>query len=333
MPELPEVETMRADLEPDLLARGVRSIRVLRPSVAAPHGAASLAAATGMPIGWVGRRGKTLLLAPTPALAPGGRPLALPEPGALLGRPLGGAPLNPIAADGALLVRPSESPDRRVLAWAPRMTGSPRVVPADTPDHPHDRATIELSDGASLRLRDSRTFARLVLLRHEPDGRLVAPDGSEPLGRLGPEATEEVDGAWLAERFRSRAFRAMPLKGALLDQRLIAGIGNIYADELCWLAGLDPARPCGDLTEAEAARLARFVAPLIREAVAARGSRIRTYAPPGGAPAMQTRLRAYGRAGTPCDRDSTLLVARRIAGRTTSACPACQPGWPPEPLR
>ena len=280
MPELPEVETMRRDLEPDLWDRRIQGIRVLRSSVTGVAGAAALTPAIGMVISKVGRRAKTLIF---------------------------------------------ESADGRALAYAPLMTGQPSMAPTGAPVHPHDRAIIDLDDGESLRLRDMRGFARLSFLRRDAQGVFRDISSEDPFAHLGPEATEPIDPEEFAAQLRSRRFRNLPLKAALLDQRLLAGLGNIYADEVLWRARLSPVRAAGSLNSVEIVTLLSEIPLLLSEAIERRGSRIYTYSPPGSAPpTMQLALAAYGRAGRPCLRCSAPLVARRISGRTAVSCPSCQ---------
>ena len=121
----------------------------------------------------------------------------------------------------------------------------------------------------------------------------------------------------------------MPLKAALLDQRVVAGLGNIYVDEALWRARLHPLRPARGLDAAELRRLHRSIRDVLRLGIASQGSTLPAYALPDGASgSMQDEFRAYGRAGEPCDRCGTPLERLVVAGRGTTFCPRCQPAAP-----
>ena len=112
----------------------------------------------------------------------------------------------------------------------------------------------------------------------------------------------------------------------MLDQRVVAGLGNIYADEALWLARVHPLRPAGSLTEAEVAAVRRGVRRALRAGVARQGATLRDYATPDGeSGSMQDEFRVYGRAGEPCDRCGAPIEKTRAGGRGTWYCPGCQP--------
>lgn len=212
----------------------------------------------------------------------------------------------------------------RALILAPRMSGAPRIEPAGAAPEKHDHFGFDLADGrrrvGAFRWRDPRMFGRLRLVRITPDGYRDG-DGRDPFGRTGPEPLEiGVDGivARLADRPRAG------IKALLLDQRAIAGIGNIYADEALHRARIHPRTLAGELTRARLRALARAIILLLEAGIADRGARVRTYAPPAGGAAMQLRLDAYGRAGLPCRRCKKPLVRGVVAGRTTVWCGHCQ---------
>jgi formamidopyrimidine-DNA glycosylase len=196
-----------------------------------------------------------------------------------------------------------------------RMTGSFAFEPAT-----HERAVLELDDGTRLVYRDVRRFGTwLVLEDAELDPYLAAKNGPEP---LGPRFTA----GWLtAQLGRRRA----PLKAVLLDQRVVAGLGNIYADEALWRARLNPLRPAGELAEDEVARLHRAIRAALRAGIARQGSTLRDYAAPDGtAGSMQDEFRVYGRDGERCPRCRTTISKARVGGRGTWYCPRCQPERP-----
>ena len=195
-----------------------------------------------------------------------------------------------------------------VLVVHLRMTGSFRYEPAS-----HERAVLELEDGTRIAYRDLRRFGTWTLLEpHEAEDYLRVRLGPEP---LGPRFTA----AFLAQRL---AGRRAPVKAAILDQRTVAGLGNIYADEALWHAGIHPLRPAGGLSEDDVAALRRGIRTALRRGIRRQGADLGdgTYA--GGR--MQHEFRVYGRLGEPCDRCGTPIEKTRAGGRGTSFCPACQ---------
>src|SRR5262249_23716019 len=119
-----------------------------------------------------------------------------------------------------------------------------------------------------------------------------------------------------------------PLKAALLDQRTVAGLGNIYVDEALWRAALHPLRPAGTLTGDEFARLTRAIRASLRAGIARQGASLRDYSTPDGRRGRaQERFRVYGREGEPCPRCGTSIDKIRAGGRGTWYCPNCQRVW------
>jgi formamidopyrimidine-DNA glycosylase len=120
--------------------------------------------------------------------------------------------------------------------------------------------------------------------------------------------------------------RRAPVKAVLLDQRRIAGVGNIYADEALWRARVHPRRPAGTLDANEVRRVHRAIRTVLRRAIELQGSTLRDYAQPDGeGGGMQAEFRAYGRGGEPCDRCGRPIERLVVAGRGTWICPRCQP--------
>jgi formamidopyrimidine-DNA glycosylase len=207
----------------------------------------------------------------------------------------------------------------RVLLIHLRMTGTLRHGPRGAFDgDPYCRAVVNLDDGSDVMYRDVRRFGTWLLLEPpELDPYLTRRVGAEPLER-------GFTAARLAERL---AGRRAPLKSALLDQRTLAGMGNIYADEALWRARLHPLTPAGDVADAEELRaLVRAIKDALRAGIARQGATLRDYAQPNGARGrMQHELRVYGRTGEPCERCGTPIEKIRVAGRGTWFCPVCQP--------
>jgi len=204
----------------------------------------------------------------------------------------------------------------RVLLIHLRMTGSLRhATTGALADDPHRRAVLSLDNRSDVAYRDVRRFGTWELL--EPGE--LRPYLAQ---RLGPEPLSGLTAARLGDRL---AGRRTSLKAALLDQRTVAGLGNIYADEALWYARLHPLRPAGGLAEAEAVRLLRGVRRALRLGIERQGASLRDYATPDGERgAMQEEFRAYGREGEPCDRCGAPITKTRVAGRGTWYCPRCQ---------
>jgi formamidopyrimidine-DNA glycosylase len=206
----------------------------------------------------------------------------------------------------------------RALLIHLRMTGSMRHAPGGLlADDPHRRAVVKLDDGSDVAYRDVRRFGTwLVLEPTEVDEYLDARVGREPLEQAF--RTREL-AARLAER------RA-PVKAAILDQRTVAGLGNIYADEALWWARVHPLRPAGSLELEEVKELRRGIRRALERGLARQGSTLRDYKlPDGSAGRMQHAFKVYDRTGLPCERCGTSIEKIRVAGRGTWYCPGCQP--------
>lgn len=197
-----------------------------------------------------------------------------------------------------------------------RMTGSLRHRRAGAEQVAHERALLMLDDGSELAYRDVRRFGTWQLLApDELEEYLDARVGPEP---LAPEFTPEL----LRQRL---AGRRTALKAALLDQRILAGLGNIYVDEALWRAKLHPARRAGSLGKQALARLHGAIRVTLEIGIARQGATLRDYALPNGeVGSMQSEFRVYGREGEPCERCGTRIAKTRIAGRGTWFCPRCQ---------
>ena len=205
----------------------------------------------------------------------------------------------------------------RTLVVHLRMTGSLRHAPSGgLPEDAHRRATLRLDTGTDVAYRDVRRFGTWELL---DEGHLRPYLAT----RLGPEPLgASFSRARLAQL---AAGRTAPVKSFLLDQRRIAGIGNIYADEALWRARVHPRRPAGELDAEEIARLHRAIRAALRKGVALQGSTLREYVTPNGTPGgMQQEFHVYGRLGEPCDRCGSAIERTVIGGRGTWFCPSCQ---------
>ncbi len=187
------------------------------------------------------------------------------------------------------------------------MTGSMVVVRPDTPIAKHTHAILKLESGHEVRFVDPRRFGRLSV----HTGRQF--EGIEPFG-VGFEAFRAL--------FHKRK---TPIKSALLNQKLLRGIGNIYADESLFRAGIRPRRRAAFLTAEELQRLYRAIPEVLHEAIAAGGSSVSDYVDAEGAEGFfQLQLRAYGREGEPCLACRTPIKRVVVAGRSAHYCPKCQ---------
>jgi formamidopyrimidine-DNA glycosylase len=197
------------------------------------------------------------------------------------------------------------------------MTGQLRLVPAGTPEPDHLHVVLHLDGGDELRYRDPRRFGRLLLGTQDE---LIA---ARAMPRLGPEPiADDFTGAVLWHRIEHR--RA-PIKSLLLEQSVVAGVGNIYADEALFRARIRPLRPANTLSRPAVRRLAAALREVLQEAIGNRGSSVVDYRDVfGEAGAHQERLLVYGRAGEPCVRCGRPLRLSRIGQRSTVWCGWCQ---------
>ncbi len=196
------------------------------------------------------------------------------------------------------------------------MTGQLRVVPTATELAGHTHLVLQLDDEQQLRFRDIRRFGgATVLLQPAALDQFFQDKG------LGPEPFDLGPGYW--QQRLSATERC--LKAILLDQRVIAGVGNIYADESLFEARLHPARSGRSLNRAEAGRLRKAIVTVLERAIELRGSSIRNFVGGCGLKGnYQEKFRVYGRTGQPCRRCRTPIERLRLAGRSTHFCPHCQ---------
>ncbi|HXT88325.1 MAG TPA: bifunctional DNA-formamidopyrimidine glycosylase/DNA-(apurinic or apyrimidinic site) lyase [Trebonia sp.] len=302
MPELPEVETVRAGVEKHVVGRTVATAEVLNPravrrDLAGPDGFA--AAMAGRTFLRAERRGKYLWF----ALDDGGA-----QPSRISQEDLGAQ---------------AEPPSEALLAHL-GMSGQLLVGDPDRPLSPHVRARFTFADGgADLRFTDQRTFGHLmtVPLVYPDDKSRVVP---EPIKHIAPDPLED---AFDPKDFAARlARKKTQVKRALLDQSLISGVGNIYADEALWRAKLHWARPTDTLKRSEVSRLLDAVRDVLTEALKAGGTSFDAlYVNVNGESGYFDRsLNAYGREGEPCGRCGTPIRRDAFMNRSSYSCPRCQ---------
>lgn len=231
-----------------------------------------------------------------------------------------GATIVGVRRRGKYLLLDLDSGDEAMIHL--RMSGRILMSPADAPRPPHSHVVLSFADdGEEVRFVDPRTFGEVVV--YDPDVRdEVVPE----LGRLGPDpVVDPFDGAVLAQRLRGRRRALKPL---LLDQHVVAGIGNIYADEILHRARLRWDRQADRLRRQSVEVLASHIVSVLAEAIEAGGSTLddTQYVDVAGETgSFQHSHRVYGRAGLPCLTCGKALIRRRVvAGRSTSWCPACQ---------
>ncbi len=181
------------------------------------------------------------------------------------------------------------------------------------------RVRICLKDGRELRFEDMRVFGRLWYV---PPGKTFV-DVIPTLGELGVEPLDEMSGKLLENLFEGKK---QPIKTALLDQRLIAGIGNIYADESLYQSGINPLRPAGTVKKAELEKLAGEIQKVLRRAIKPRGSTLSDYTDSEGVNGnYQNKAGVYGREGLACRTCKSEIERVKISGRSSHFCLKCQP--------
>ena len=290
MPELPEVEVTRRRIAPLLLGRTIVEVATTRPSYFFLTPPARLRRAlTGRRAEALDRHGKYLV--------------ARLDDGSRFVLHLG--------MTGQLFSSTVTSP--RLLRAAARGTLAPDAQLRFTPDR-HTHLRLRFADGGpEVWMRDARKFGKALWL---------APGASDArLDRLGPDALA-ADGGQL---FVASRGRRVAVKSLLLDQAVLAGVGNIYADEALFFAGVRPTRAAGRVTRAEWERIASALRRVLLRSIETGGSSISDYlAPDGRDGAYQDERRVYDRAGAPCRRCATPIRRLVIGARSSHYCPRCQ---------
>jgi formamidopyrimidine-DNA glycosylase len=289
MPELPEVEVIRRSIEPLVVGRTIARVRTTGDSYFYLTPARLVAKGLrGRRVLAIERRGKYLI--------------AALDDGASL--------LLHLGMTGQLLSSAARSPRLVRSARKASWVASPRAFTADE----HTHLGLAFSDGGpSLFFRDVRKFGKCALRR--------AGEREPRLERLGVDALEATGPLLLRATRRRRA----AIKSVLLDQSVLAGVGNIYADEALFRARVRPERPACHTTEIECRNLAKAVRQVLREAILAGGSTIDDYVHPDGADGGYSRhCRVYGREGEPCPRCGQRIRRVVIQHRSAHFCPECQ---------
>lgn len=197
------------------------------------------------------------------------------------------------------------------------MSGSLRVVPPDAAVRKHDHVDVEFDGGRMLRLNDPRRFGSVLWQPADTRHWLLAGLGVEPL-------SEAFSGAYLKRAARGRRVN---VKNLLMDGRVVVGVGNIYANEALFLAGVRPTLRAGRVTLASYERLAECIRQVLAGAIEMGGTTLRDFVNQDGQPGyFKQSLFVYGREGLPCKVCGAVLVGRRLGQRATVFCPNCQRG-------
>ena len=272
MPELPEVETVRRQLQPLIAGRKILGFKVL----------------------------------------PGAERLLRGRSDSEIDSQLRDCSFTTVVRRGKYLGLNVDS--GQVIVVHLRMTGSLRFRPRGQEDEPFTRAVFDLDRGDQLRFVDVRKFGTIDLVERM----------QEALPQLGPEPLSDdftIDALWHALRGRQQ-----PIKAALLDQRNIAGIGNIYADEALFLSHLNPEAPAGSLRPPERRALHAAIRQTLQDGVRHGGASFRDYTDVDGAEGEQQYfVRVFRRTDEPCDDCGATIRRIIVGGRATHFCPRCQP--------
>lgn len=196
------------------------------------------------------------------------------------------------------------------------MSGSLRLLPRRTPAQKHDHVDLELGSGGCLRLNDPRRFGALLWTTEPPEQHpLLRELGPEPLG-------ETFTAPYLYRRARGRR---VAVKSFIMDGRVVVGVGNIYANEALFLAGISPTRAAGRISLARYGQLVSAIREVLTEAIRQGGTTLRDFVSETGEPGyFQQYLRVYGRARQDCVGCGTPLRVQRLGQRATYYCPHCQ---------
>jgi len=232
-----------------------------------------------------------------------------------LKKALAGGTIEALGRRGKYLIIVLDSGDFLVAHLG--MTGKLYVIGRDEKQPPHTHLRFELSGGHDLIMVDPRTFGRVLYAKAGELDSLAALGrlGPEP---LGPEFTSSYLGAALAGR-------KAPVKSLLLDQSVAAGVGNIYADEACFGARINPLRRSGDLSDKEVGALCRSLRRVLGKSIERKGTTIRDYEwDAGRSGGFADKLKVYGREGGRCKRCGSPVAREVVAGRSTFFCRGCQ---------
>lgn len=197
------------------------------------------------------------------------------------------------------------------------MSGHLRVVDSHSIPAKHDHIDLCLTNGRTLRYQDPRRFGLWIYLAENPaHHRLLTPLGPEPL-------LEDFHAEYLIQQARNKK---QPIKSFIMDNRMVVGVGNIYATESLFFAGIHPKMPAGEVSKKQLINLCKQIKNILQQAIDAGGTTLRDFYAADGKPGyFSLALNAYGRKNLPCFHCHTLLQTVVIAGRNSYFCPQCQP--------
>ena len=285
MPELPEVETVRLQLKHKVAGRTIDSVEIFHMK-SVEHNRSFAKTLNGKKIADIDRIGKLMIFSFTD------------EDNLFL--------LAHLKMTGQFFfVGGGET-----VGGGHSMTAADRQLPGR-----HTRVAFHFTDGTSLFFNDMRLFGYTKLAN--------AKEVATARSGFGPEPIDpEFDVEWFVTQARKRK---MPIKGVLLDQSFVAGLGNIYVDEALWRAKVRPMRIANTLTKKEAAAIATASGDVMREAVAVGGTTFQHFVDTGGDNGnFSDYLKVFGKQGTACSRCGKIIIKTRCAGRGTHYCPKCQ---------
>jgi formamidopyrimidine-DNA glycosylase len=291
MPELPEVETVRQDLSKKILHHTITVVQVLRPQSVGKKVAEFIQALTGNSFIAIERRGKLMIFR-----------LQKGKYGVLVH----------LKMTGQLIYERESKNKIEVVA------GGHKLSESDIENLPnkHTRVVIVFADGGQLFFNDLRVFGYMKLANEKEIVVALKKFGPEPL-------TKDFTWEYFSSLFQKRA--KAPIKALLLNQELIAGLGNIYVDEVCFCAGVKPMRRVNTITKAEQKKLFKCIPKILSKAIKHRGTTFRNFVDSDGKKGNYTDfLEVFGRGGKVCRRCGVIIKKIRCAGRGTHYCSGCQ---------
>ena len=195
------------------------------------------------------------------------------------------------------------------------MSGALRITDPDTPFRKHDHLALTLSSGKQLRFHDPRRFGCVLLVDNAETHPLIANLGPEPLG-------DAFDAAYLHSQTRGKT---APIKAVIMDSHVVVGVGNIYACEALFMAGIKPAKPAGKVTRASLQKLVTAIKEVLAASIEMGGTTLRDFLNENGEPGyFKQTLRVYDREGQPCGTCGSKVKRIVQSNRSTFFCPKCQ---------
>lgn len=291
MPELPEVETVRQDLAKKILHHTITVVQVLRPQSVGKKVTEFIQALTGNGFTAIERRGKLMIFR-----------LQKGKNGVLVH----------LKMTGQLIYERERQNKIEVVA------GGHKLLASDIENLPnkHTRVVVVFADGGQLFFNDLRVFGYMKLADEKEIAVALKKFGPEPL-------TKDFTWEYFSSLFQKRA--KAPIKAMLLNQELIAGLGNIYVDEVCFCAGVKPMRRVNAITKEEQKKLFKCIPKILSNAIKHRGTTFRNFVDSDGKKGNYTDfLEVFGRGSKICRRCNTTIKKIRCAGRGTHYCPGCQ---------